>query len=74
MNKWISADQLPEPFKDVLVWFEYYRYGDYNCMFQTYGLGYALDDKWSDFVNHESGWHKLKIIAWQPLPEPPKED
>ena len=70
-NKWIdSSEKLPEEMKTVLVWFEYYRYGDYNCMFQTYGFCYVYNGKWSSFINGESGWQDAHIIAWQELPEP----
>jgi hypothetical protein len=73
-GEWISvSERLPEDMQPVLIWFEYYRYGDYNCMFQTYGFGYVCDDKWSPFINGETGWQDAKIIAWMPLPEPYKE-
>lgn len=71
---WIKcSDRLPEDMQKVLVWFEYYRYGDYNCMYQTYGFGYVCDGKWSPFINGETGWQDARIIAWQELPEPYKE-
>lgn len=71
---WIPvSERLPEDMQRVLVWFEYYRYGDYNCMYQTYGFGYVCDGKWSPFINGESGWQDARIIAWLPLPEPYKE-
>lgn len=69
-NGWISAEILPEECVDVLVWFEYFRYGDCNSLYQTWGISYATDGRWSHFVNGSSGWDKLRIIAWQPLPEP----
>lgn len=65
---WAPASELPPDGETVLVWFEYFRYGEYNRMFQTYGLGQASGGEWSRFVNNESGWHKLKILAWAPLP------
>ena len=71
---WIPADQLPPEWEEVLVWFEYYRYGDYNCMYQKFGRGYARDGKWSSMVDDTSGWKDLRIIAWRPLPEPPQEE
>lgn len=74
-QRWISVSEaLPEDYTDVLVWFEYYRYGDYNCMYQTYGIGNysAKYDSWT--VNHETGWHKLRVVAWRPFPEPYQED
>lgn len=68
---WISCeDRLPKDHVKVLVWFEYFRFGTYNRLFQTIGISYMHNGKWSGFVNGESGWTQLKIIAWQPLPEP----
>lgn len=68
---WIPVEErLPEDMQRVLVWFEYYRYGDYNCMFPTYGLCYMCDGKWSPFINGSTGWTNAHIFAWMPLPEP----
>ena len=67
---WISCeDKLPEDGVDVLVWFEYFRYGEYNRLFQTKGISYTYNGQWSGFVNGQSGWNQLSIIAWQPMPE-----
>ena len=67
---WIPRkERLPEDGVDVLVWFEYFRYGEYNRLFQTKGISYTFNGEWSGFVNGSSGWNQLRIIAWQPLPE-----
>lgn len=67
---WIPCENgLPEDGVDVLVWFEYFRYGEYNRLFQTTGISYTYNDQWSGFVNGQSGWNQLSIIAWQPMPE-----
>lgn len=67
---WIpcSSGQMPEDMEEVLVWFEYFRYGNYNRLCQRYGLSYTFKGEWSGFINGESGWHQWRIIAWQPLP------
>ena len=73
-RQWIPcSERLPEDYTNVLVWLEYFRYGDYNCLYQTYGIGdYSTKyDSW--MINHETGWHKLRVIAWMPLPESYKE-
>lgn len=63
---WVPVDErLPEDGKAVLVWYEYFRYGEHNCMFQTYRIGYQFDGHWSGDV---SGI-KARCIAWQPLPQ-----
>ena len=69
MSEWISVkDRSPENLKCVLVWYEYFRYGDYNDMFQTYGLGYQCNGLW----HVEGGGAKIRVFAWMPLPKPPK--
>ena len=70
---WIACeDRLPEDGVDVLVWYEYFRYGEYNRLFQTTGISFTYNGEWSGFVNGSSGWNQLSILAWQPLPEPYK--
>ena len=65
-NGWIPADErLPEEGEKVLVWYEYFRYGEYNRMYETYGISWQYDGYWSGDVSGT----KAKCIAWQPLPE-----
>lgn len=74
-NKWIRAeDKMPEDGEDVLVWFEYFRFGEYQRLFQTVGISHTWRGEWSGFVNGSSGWRDLRIIAWQPLPESYREE
>ena len=66
---WIPVEKkLPEEGQKVLVWYEYFRYGEYNRMFKTYGIGWQFDGHWSGDVSGT----KARCIAWQPLPEPYK--
>ena len=63
---WIPVEErLPEDGQEVLVWYEYFRYGEYNRMFKTYGIGWQLDGHWSGDVSGT----QARCIAWQPLPE-----
>lgn len=68
---WVSVDdRLPENYEEVLVWFEYFRYGEYNRLYQTWGIGKYFKNYNSWMINHETGWHKLRVIAWMELPKP----
>lgn len=68
--QWISfKDRLPEDGENVLIWYEYFRYGSYNRMYKTYEIAYQYGGFWSG-VN--SLGQKARVFAWMPLPEPPK--
>ena len=70
MAEWISVkDRLPEEGVNVLCWYEYFRYGNYNRMYQTYGIGYQFNGFWSGEV---SQGRNTKVLMWMPLPEPPE--
>lgn len=79
-EKWVPCiERLPENRDDVLVWFEYFRYGEYNRMYQTYGIGnfYGKHGKREEWlINHETGWQNLRVLAWMPMPKPyePKKE
>ena len=70
MAEWISVkERLPEDGKEVLCWYEYFRYGSYNRMFQTYGIGQCYNKTWCGEV---ANGICARVIAWMSLPEPPK--
>lgn len=70
-DDWIPVEErLPEGGEKVLVWYEYFRYGEYNRMFQTHGIGWQYDGHWSGDVSGT----KARCIAWRPLPEPYKPE
>ena len=72
---WILVkDRLPEKGEDVLVWFEYYRYGRYDCLYQTYGIGTHCGHYKSWVINGKTEWRELRVIAWMPLPEKPESE
>ncbi len=69
-SEWIPVSkEPPKEGEDVLVWYEYFRYGDYNCMWQTYGIGWQYDGRFSV----DNGGAKQRVIAWCELPKPYEE-
>ena len=67
---WVLTDEkLPPEGQDVLCWYEYFRFGSYNRMFQTYGIGYQYNGMWGGEV---AQGQKARVLAWIPLPEAPK--
>lgn len=71
VQNWIPVtERLPERFKNELCWYEY-RNGK-GEMVRAYGIGfYFRDDTWGGEV---SNGYDTKVLAWMPLPEPPKEE
>ena len=68
---WIPVEErLPENFRKVLCWGEYFRYGDFNGMFVNYALGYQNNGRRGGEVANGTN---ARALAWMPLPEPPKE-
>ena len=66
--RWIPVSEgLPEKDTNVLCWYEYFRYGNYNKMYQTYGVGtYFGRFGWAGDITGE----QARVIAWMPLPKP----
>lgn len=78
VGEWIPcSERLPKQDKllqDYLVTFEYYRYGIYHRRFKTIGIGtFSKVSHEFTFINGQTGWRDLKVLSWQPLPEPYEE-
>ena len=71
--RWIPAysEEKPEDGEEVLCWYEYFRYGNYNRMYQTYGIGVYLQGR---FMGDVTSGKNARVLAWRHLPEPPRED
>ena len=69
-RRWIPVEErLPENFRKVLCWGEYFRYEDFNGMFANYALGYQNNGRWGGEVANGTN---ARALAWMPLPEPPE--
>lgn len=67
-NCWISVDErLPEEGKWVLVWYEYFAYGDINAMVEDYGIAFQYKGFWSGDVQGT----RAKCLYWRYLPDAP---
>lgn len=72
MSEWISVEErLPDNYEYVLVWYTYFRYGDYQCDYSTYAIAYYVHDYDNWFAPDPLGYNP-RIHYWMPLPEPPK--
>lgn len=69
-EKWVPVtERLPENGDVVLCWYEYFRFGEYNRMYRTYGIGYYIHGMWGGDVSNGRG---VKVLAWIPLPDGPE--
>ncbi len=66
-------DGLPDEFEDVICYYEYYRYGDYNCMYRTYGIGYMSKLDGKVFWDGDVYGSKSRVIAWKKFNRYPGE-
>lgn len=73
-NSWTKVeDGLPDEFEEVICYYEYYRYGDYNCMYRTYGIGYMSKFDGKVFWNGDVYGSKSRVIAWKKFNRYPGE-
>ena len=69
--RWIPVtERLPEEDTDVLCWYEYYHWSAEKVL-PEYGIGHCWKGRWGGEV---SSGRECKVLAWMPLPEPPKEE
>jgi hypothetical protein len=70
---WIRPDEgLPEPYREVFVWYEYRSMNDPQRKHQAFGItcyvGCGLD-AW----NKAGLGQDVRILAWMPLPDEPEK-
>lgn len=66
-SSWIPiSKRLPEEGESAIVWYRYWRYGDYNDWYYTYGIGYQFDGNWSII----DGGNLVTVYAWMQPPAP----
>lgn len=70
VDRWIGVkDRLPEPEKEVLIWYRY----TWGAGFTSYRFGIS---KWYSNIKR---WYEgclpkdIEVLYWQPLPEPPQD-
>ena len=70
-GKWIPvSERLPDTEDKVLCWYEYYHWSQEKIL-PEYGLGQYICGGWFGEV---SNGLNVRVIAWQPLPAPYKEE
>lgn len=68
VQHWVLTDEkLPPDGQEVLCWYEYFRYGAFNRIYQTYGIGFQFNGNWGGEV---ANGKSAKVLAWMPLPPP----
>lgn len=73
-DSWTKVeDDLPDEFEEVICYYEYYRSGDYNCMWRTYGVGFMSKLDGKVFWNGDISGLKLRVIAWKKFNRYPGE-
>lgn len=69
--RWIPvSERLPEDLQQVLVWYEYWHWKAEELK-PEYGIGWRFRGLW---CGDPGMVQKLRVIAWMPLPKPPKEE
>lgn len=74
MTVWHDAqNDPPKENGEYLCYYEYFRYGNYYCMYRTIDRGHFFNGQWGGEPTRETS---TKVIKWTelPLPEPPGGD
>ena len=61
----------PKENGEYLCFYEYFRYGGYNCMYRTMDRGQFFNGHWGGEPTHGT---KANVLGWTNLPAPPKEE
>lgn len=66
-----AQNDPPKENGEYLCYYEYFRYGNYNCMYRTMDRGYFFNGHWS---GEPTNGTNTKVLKWTelPLPEPPE--
>lgn len=66
-----AQNDPPKENGEYLCYYEYFRYGNYNCMYRTMDRGQFFNGQWGGEPTHGNG---AKVLAWTELqfPEPPE--
>ena len=66
-----AQNDPPKENGEYLCYYEYFRYGNYNCMYRTIDRGYFFNGQWSGEPTHGTS---AKVLAWTELPlyKPPE--
>lgn len=66
-----AQNDPPKENGEYLCYYEYFRYGNYNCMYRTMDRGYFFNGQWS---GEPTNGTNTKVLAWTELPAPPTKE
>jgi hypothetical protein len=66
-----AQNDPPKENGEYLCYYEYFRYGNYNCMYRTMDRGQFFNGQWGGEPTHGTD---AKVLAWTELPlyKPPE--
>ena len=66
-----AQNNPPTESGEYLCYYEYFRYGNYNCMCRAMDRGMFFNGQWSGEPTHGTA---AKVLAWTELPAPPTKE